>query len=106
MPRANAKQAALPFTVASTSIEAFHEVEKEGVLGRLRLAVYRVLASSAEPLTGNEIDQALGGYRKAAGSQRLSELRRMGYVEAAEPRACKVTGRKCLTWRARPMPTR
>lgn len=77
----------------------------------MRLTVYNWLYHH-ETATRSELDNALRGPYEVNPSyhKRLSELERMGIVETAGERRCRVTGRNCILWRTtdlsspRPLP--
>lgn len=72
--------------------------EAEGRLPRRRQAVYEVLLRDG-PSTGREVNRALG---TPDGHKRLSELKVQALVVEAGERACRVTGKVAVTWRAIP----
>jgi hypothetical protein len=84
-----------------TSVEAYQQAEAEGLLTKERAAVFRVLREAVTSLngdmTGREVDQVLGS---VDAHKRLSELLRQGLAVDAMTRACRVTGRRAIAWRA------
>lgn len=82
----------------TTSLAAWEEVNRTGVVSRMRKVVYNELYLHG-PLTGTELDQRLasdggrGHYHK-----RLSELREMGLVVEVGERPCSVSGKTAVAW--------
>jgi len=91
----------LPLLGRVTSYLALREIRERGLVGRVQLEVYELLARRG-PLTGREIDAALArpGESRTSYHKRTSELARMGLVAEAGHRPCGVTGHQAVTWRA------
>jgi hypothetical protein len=68
-------------TIAPTSVEAWRALVASGNLGRRQFEALEMLALRG-PMTGNELDRALGN---PSAHKRL---------------VCRVTGRNCAEWRA------
>ena len=77
-----------------TSIQAYKQIEANGLLSRVRWMVYSHLFHHG-PLTGGELNRQMGGggYHK-----RLSELESLGVIVGTGIRVCSVTGMKCEQW--------
>lgn len=87
-------------TTRLTSVEAYHEIENNGLLSRRRWQVYKALYSHG-PCTANELYQYLPPSKSAnAGNitTRLGELRDMNCVDEVGTRVCSVTGKNCIVW--------
>lgn len=82
--------------IAPTSIQAWIDLKESGGLTRRRLEALLMLARKG-PMTGSELDQALGN---PSAHKRLVELQDLGVVEIVRERECTVTGRTCAEWRA------
>ncbi len=82
-----------------TSIEAFRQIQAEGLLSSMRFAVYQALYYSG-PLTGAELDEKLRGHLGNRGHyhKRLPELRDCGVVSEKGERTCRITGRNVIEW--------
>jgi hypothetical protein len=82
--------------VRKTSIEVYHKIKAEGLLSKMRFAVYEELFLRG-PMTGKELDKALG---TDSAHKRLSELKALGVVEDSEPRtrSCEVSGENVVEW--------
>lgn len=85
-----------------TSIEAYHAIVKEGLLGKMQehalLAVVNygpcTSAEAFEHLRGNRIyDNPIVQSRA-----RFTELRNMGVIQEKGQRRCKITGRTAIVW--------
>lgn len=79
-----------------TSISVYHQVEKEGLIGKMQTAVLRDIAFHG-PTTQGETSQRLNIDRNIA-SPRFAELKRRGVIREALKRPCLITGRTCFTW--------
>ena len=85
----------------STSINAYHEIEANGLLSRRRWEAYKVLhhfgaMTSAELY---EAAQKFYGQRFRDNYQpRLTEMRNLGVVREAGKRKCNVTGHEAIVW--------
>ena len=81
-----------------TSLEAYERIKREGLLSKMRLAVYGCLYEHG-PLTASEVDERLvePGKRPHA-SKRLTELEALGVAVRVEVRACRVTGNRAQAW--------
>lgn len=84
--------------IRQTSIEVFHQIESEGLLGRLQLLVYETLFHRG-PLTSGELWKFhFPELQRQSLTPRLIELERMGALRTGEKRECKFTGRECIVW--------
>ncbi len=87
-------------SVAATSINAWFEINVEGIVAPQKQKIYRELYTSLEPKTAGEICEALG-LREGSASGRLNAMADEGHVERCGKRPCKVTGRTVETWRSK-----
>jgi len=80
--------------VRQTSIQAYQQIEANGLLSRVRWLVYAHLFHHG-PLTGSELNSQMSGvsYHK-----RLSELERLGVVQTCGRRRCTITDMECEQW--------
>lgn len=82
-----------------TSTEAYHEIERSGVLGRLQWATYDRLFH-AGPLTTRQVHAGIKAIARDVGivSTRLTELTAMGVVKEVGQVSCEVTGMSVILW--------
>jgi hypothetical protein len=92
-----------------TSAEALRQIEEEGLLRKVSLAIYKGLYDHG-PCTGGELArdmkrehaklrlQTPDWLTPRAVRARLGELRDRGAVRELEPRECGVTGRRVIVW--------
>lgn len=83
-------------TNPSTSHEAARKVEKTGKAGTQRAAIAAFLKDAEEPMTSEEIADAMGVDRYTP-SRRLPELERRGIVRRCAQRGCRVRGSLMVT---------
>jgi hypothetical protein len=83
--------------IYSTSIEAIRELSSSGKLNQRQMQVYEALLSFG-PSTGTELDTKL---KMPNAHKRVSELKRMKYVDCIGSKECSVTGRRSMVWKAR-----
>jgi DNA-binding Lrp family transcriptional regulator len=83
-------------TTRRTSAQAYHQIEAEGLLSKLKLAVYQELFHHG-PLTAKEVAKRLGAERDSI-SPRMKELVRLGVVAEAGERFCTVSEREAVAW--------
>lgn len=85
-----------------TSIEAYRQIESEGLLKKLKLEVYKIIFENG-PITGSELftiakknhgDTSLRDIYQP----RLGELRSLGVVQEVGKKFCSISGRKVLLW--------
>ena len=76
-----------------TSIDAWRDIQSNGVLGVEQLKAYGCLYRYG-PQTGRELDDKLGPDMH----KRLSELERLGVVACKGKRKCAITGRIVFEW--------
>ena len=82
-----------------TSAEAFRWITESPILQRLHRQICSVLAAQLLPMTSGEVAAAMmPAGRINAITPRLTELRRVGAIREHGRRACRVTGRMCITW--------
>jgi hypothetical protein len=82
-----------------TSVEAAHELVSSGRLNsqcRAVLDALRRLDGSTSAELGQTID--LGENSRHVAGRRLPDLERRGLVRRGDPRKCRATGRRALTW--------
>lgn len=80
-----------------TSIDVYRQIEREGLLGQLQMAVYDSLFERG-PLTQMELSRVLDSNDSRNISPRFAELKRMGCVASSGEKICSVTGRKVTLW--------
>ena len=81
-----------------TSTKVYRQIVAEGLLSKMRFAVYDLLYHDG-PLTGAELDEmayAAGG--RGHYHKRLPELRDLGVVREVGEQFCTVSGRKVIAW--------
>jgi len=78
--------------VRETSIEAFRQIEEEGLLSDRRFQVYSYLFRHG-PCTGLQVSGGVPG-----GWKRLAELRDLGVAREVGYTVCEVTGKTVLLW--------
>lgn len=86
--------------VRRTSIAVYRRIKAEGLLSKMRFAVYRVLFYYG-PMTRAEIVKHLstpGTARQPDIYNRLSDLRKMKAADVVGTRTCSVTGNTCQLW--------
>jgi hypothetical protein len=83
-----------------SSLAAARDLETSGDLGAQRAAVLAALRAAGRPVTSAELAQASGLPRPMC-ARRLPDLDVAGPVARDVMRACRVTGRQCVTWRIR-----
>ena len=76
-----------------TSIQAYREIEANGLLGQLQFDVYRVLYEKG-PCTQGEVAAELG-LDKSIATPRFAELERRGVIEFLRERPCRISNKKC-----------
>ena len=84
-----------------TQIEAWQNINDNGLLGRLQLAVLTLVYNSDGITQGEALklyNDEIGVNNSGSVSTRFSELERMGVIESIGTRACKVTGNNCLQY--------
>lgn len=93
--------------IRQTSIDAYNEIEANGLLSKRRMEVYAVLFKSG-PLTANEVFKIFSKNGDAAtcaasnSAARFSELRDCGVICEVQVRKCSVTGMKVIEWDVTP----
>lgn len=84
--------------IRQTSIETYHAIEEEGLLGRLQFKVYDAIYKRG-PLTQNELHKWCFPDTQPRNVQpRVSELVERGVVAQVGERECSITGRVCIIW--------
>lgn len=84
--------------IRHTSIEAYRQIEREGLLKRLHMEVYRSLFHAGPMSVGELWRECLGEYPRPSISPRLAELQSQGVVRTVGERTCRVTGRQVIIW--------
>lgn len=84
-----------------TSIEAYRQIEAEGLLSRRRWQVYEILYHYG-PLTAGEIarhaiDKGIE-VKEQTITPRMAELRERKVVKEVGVKVCSTTGRNCIAW--------
>jgi len=83
-----------------TSIDAYREIKESGLLSNKRLAAYEAIVKHG-PCTSGELARVINSKHPIPQLRpRLTELREMGAIEEAEERICKVSGKRCIVWKA------
>lgn len=80
--------------VRRTSVEAYNDIQKSGLLGERQKHAYGVLYRLG-PMTGNELSNAMG---MPGQWKRCSELKKRGVVEEVGEKVCCITGRQAIAW--------
>lgn len=89
-----------------TSIEAYHKMRDQGLLGRRRLEIYEIVCLHG-PMTANQAFQYLDKSYRADGRvfrfdsntrARFTELREMGALEERGEVVCPVSGMNVINW--------
>lgn len=85
--------------VRQTSLQAYNEIQANGLLSHMRWVVYDCLFRHG-PLTAHELDKYLAkpGETKTSYHKRLSELRDMGVVAEVGERPCSITNMTAVLW--------
>jgi hypothetical protein len=84
-----------------TSIEAYHQIQDQGLLGRLQFLVYQLIFEHG-PVTQAEVWKRTVGYQIRSITPRFSELEEMGVIEAVGERPCEYTGNVATIWDVTP----
>jgi hypothetical protein len=83
-----------------SSHAAARDLEAAGDLASQRAAVLTALRAAGRPVTSAELAQ-MSGLPRPMCARRLPDLDVAGPVARDVIRACRVTGRKSMTWRVR-----
>ncbi len=87
-------------SVAATSIQAWFEINREGVTQRQQRKIYRQLYTSLKPQTANEISEVLN-MRVGSVAGRLNAMADDGHAARCGKRPCKNSGRMAETWESK-----
>ena len=87
-------------SVAATSIQAWFEVNVEGITAAQKQSIYRELYTSFNPMTCTEISEVLG-IRVGSLAGHLNSMADDGLVARFGKRPCKHTGRMAETWESK-----
>lgn len=84
-----------------TSIEAYHQIIENGLLGKRQFQVYEILYLHG-PLTYNEVYEKIkslnGGGWMGINSSRLSELRNSGAIDEVGTKRDPFSGMEVILW--------
>ena len=81
-----------------TSVEAYRQIQEEGLLSQLQWEVYDALYKSG-PLTQGELwSDFFHDTQRHNIAPRCAELEKLGVIRTVGKRPCRVTGRVCLIW--------
>lgn len=80
-----------------TSIDAFVQIQREGLLSKRRFEVYFVLYHYG-PLTQNETSKLVMDASQRSITPRFAELERSGVIEVVGKKLCNITGRRVTLW--------
>lgn len=85
--------------VRQTSIDVFHKIKDQGLVGRMQFLVYEIIFEKG-PMTGGEVVAILTGGRgiTSQARSRINELVKVGLVVEVGKRKCSVTGQVALLW--------
>lgn len=83
--------------VRKTSIEVFRKIEADGLLSKLRFAVYKCLYDNG-PMTAMEICSKLKIAKQVSISPRMSELVERRVVEEIGEKICSITNHRSIIW--------
>ena len=85
--------------IRQTSIETYNKIEKEGLLSKMRLKVYKAIVDNA-PCTSGEASATFENKRKVPSQlrARFTELRELGVIKEDGTKICSITGRKAIKW--------
>lgn len=81
-----------------TSVEAYHQIKKDGTLAGFQLAVYECILNHG-PINIKGASKILNHIPATTVSTRFSELERFGVLEWVEEKPCSITGRKSNFWK-------
>lgn len=84
---------------AQTSIDVYHQIVAEGLVGKLQAEVVCALAYAIEELTQKETMFRTTAKQISVISPRFTELEDMGVIIATGTRPCRITGRIATTYR-------
>lgn len=81
-----------------TSIDIYNQIEREGLLSKVRFLVYKEIFNHA-PITGGELyHRHLRHIQQSTITPRLAELERQKVIKTVGERECAVTGVRCVVW--------
>ncbi len=87
--------------IRKTSIDAYKQIEAEGLLSKRRWQVYKALFHEG-PLTASQIANNIPGFKSESVGfnvhARLCELRSMGVVDEIGEVDCPITSRRVIQW--------
>jgi len=90
--------------IRQTSIDAYNEIKKNGLLGKRQWQVYEIVSEHG-PLTMNQMFRKIdeqtnhcNPMNHGSFGTRLSELRNLGVIEEFKEDTCPITGRKVIFW--------
>ena len=79
-----------------TSIDCYNEIQRNGLLSKMRFEVYSALLSMRKPSTTREVYQTMNVLKQEA--TRFTELRKLGVIYEVQNRKCTITGRTSIEW--------
>lgn len=82
----------------STSHEAAAKLTKSGARDSQKVAVLTALERARGAMTSFELAESSGLDRYVV-ARRLPDLGRDGFVEKSDPRECRITGNRAVTWK-------
>jgi len=87
--------------VRDTSLLAFEQIKRQGILGAVQWKVYELLYSNG-PITAREVTRYFEVHEASTAittyQPRLRELEAIGVVRRVGTRSCTVTGRLAYVW--------
>ena len=86
--------------IEKTSIEAFHDLRREGALGAMQQEALRLIRRYPGR-TARELAEIGRHPDPNVLRPRIVELARLGYIGAVGTKRCTVTGRRAIAWRIR-----
>lgn len=92
-------------SVRETSVQTYHEIEDEGLLGEMQLKVFNALKELGEA-SDREIAHYLSAEDPNSVRPRRKELSDLDLIMEAGKRHCTVSGRMVLIWTINPSPNR
>jgi len=87
-------------TVAATSLQAWFEINLEGITQPQAQRIYKTVAIESEPMTRVEIAEKTSIYPSTVGA-RVNALVKSGHLIECDSRKCKITKMTAGTLRAK-----
>ena len=79
-----------------TSIDCYNQIQRNGLLSKMRFKVYSALMSMGKPSTTREVYETMNVIKQEA--TRFTELRKLGVIYEVQNRKCTITGRTSIEW--------